>query len=302
LQSFLVVKRIYHNAIPFSPLLFEPIAIQKCHRQFPFPAMSSADPQLALPKPVLRQIQSLGHVLNRFQAAQPGILRRLDQNAELHALAPWRAGLVPSSQPDDGAFILALSVSSGRLLLEEMFLNPKALPFELSSTSGLKAPSRPDAVHHLPVWLAMFKSSLLTELWGLEMRSNLRETLDAVTPHTCFLASTPTPPGSVVGGLQIASWAQLPSLRCEGRSFRISSALAAPVDLTKDQQDSEWSAAIERALVRAPENAAVLMETTRDEGAARLFAVYEKHDDRVELELLLDSDGRSLLTAQSRAQ
>ena len=264
--------------------------------------MTSADPQLALPKPVIRQIQSFGHVLNRFRAAHPGILRRLDQAADLHALAPWRAGLVPLSQPEEGAFILSLSVTPQSVLLKEIFLEPKAVPFELTSNAVFKAPSRPDAVHLLPVWLAMFKSRLLGELWGLEMRSNLRETLDTVTPHTCFLAATPPPPGSVIGGLEIASWAQLPELRSQGRSFRIHSATAATVDLKEDQHDSEWSAKVERALAGAPENAAVLMETTSDDGAACLFAVYENRDDRVELELLLDSDGRSLFTAQSRAQ
>ncbi|MEN3943708.1 hypothetical protein WJU23_20580 [Prosthecobacter sp. SYSU 5D2] len=71
-----------------------------------------------------------------------------------------------------------------------------------------------------PLWHAMLHLPALRDFWTAELRaSHYTHLLQMIPPAWC-MDPAPLPPGTVIAGLDITSWAELPRLEASGRQFR----------------------------------------------------------------------------------
>jgi len=246
---------------------------------------------LALPKPQWRTLTSLGHVIDRSIAARAGVLKRLTKAGLSEPLAPWLAGIDASFPPDEGVFVVALEINAGAIRVRDSFLDGADVEAAMPDLPQLVTP--PGRLRNT-VWSALFKLRPLRQLWALEMRSNLLETLDKVSATACLLDPTPLPPGSLIGGLDIPSWEQLADLRKQGRTFEVHASSGPATSLSAGDSPQHWKECIREALERFPERAAVLSETTALDGASNFLAAYVKKADRVDLLRVVSPSGESV--------
>ncbi|TDU71088.1 hypothetical protein EI77_02206 [Prosthecobacter fusiformis] len=70
-----------------------------------------------------------------------------------------------------------------------------------------------------PGWQALLHLHALRDFWTAELRASHYAHLLQMIPQAWFMDPTPLPPGSVIAGLGITGWAELPRLEAEGRQF-----------------------------------------------------------------------------------
>lgn len=169
------------------------------------PALPPAAPQEpgpggCPPRACLRHLQPLGHEVALLQQAARQLWRKLEKGrleAPLQAwLQPWRpAAPPPEALPAHFTLLLSAAGSGWQL-------------------SGSSLPWLRD-----PVWAALLHLPALRPFWAGALRASHLQHLRQVLPQAWFLDPAPLPPGSVIAGLGVPTWAQ--ALQLPGRSFTL---------------------------------------------------------------------------------
>jgi len=164
---------------------------------FLLPLMQATDLE-ALPRTIARRVRTLGHALTRVQHALQLLPKRLERGLVDASATAWIhqwAGPV-LNQPAANGDVLKATVAwqDHAWLVSE-------LPPEWTGALLLL---------HLPV---------LRDFWRRELREMRYERLRRVLPKVWARDTTVLPPGSVIAGLGIKSWDDLPRLEAKGRRF-----------------------------------------------------------------------------------
>jgi hypothetical protein len=210
--------------------LFVPETFAACLREpnLTLPASAPAD----LSRAVLKQVKPLGHEIGLWAGALQRQKARLEKGRFGSELSTFLQGRWPNQQAD-------LPTGSFGLLLRE---GKQGWQLVGGSPLWLNDPAFA-ALLHLPA---------LRPAWAADIRASHLEHLRQIVPHAWFLDPTPLPPGSVIAGLGIPSWQDLPSLHGQGHTFEILPTTWLSDSLSKD----EWQSATHRAL----ETSSVLRE------------------------------------------
>jgi len=206
-----------------------------------------------LPKAVLKHLRPLGHEVTLFEAAAVQVMSRLEKGRFEPALADflqrWRPKVLPS---EDSGELLTLLLKEG------------ASGWQLagSSLDWLNDPALA-ALLHLPA---------LRAFWAANLRASHLDHLREVMPQAWFMDATPLPPGSVIAGLGIGSWAELLHLREQGRGLVIH---GQPADFAVDQALKNGTA----ILVEPPS------------GSGTILARYRRGADGVQLVAAWQAEG-----------
>jgi len=206
-----------------------------------------------LPKALLKHLRPLGHEVALFEAAAVQVMSRLEKGRFEPALADflqrWRPGVLPLG--DSNQLLI--------LLLKE-------------STHGWQlAGSSLDWLND-PAWAALLHLPALRAFWAANLRASHLDHLRQVMPQAWFMDHTPLPPGSVIAGLGIGSWAELPHLREQGRGLII------------DGQAADFP--IDQAL---KSGSAILLEPPF--GPGTILARYHRGADGIQLEAAWQAEG-----------
>ena len=152
----------------------------------------------ALPRTIARRVRTLGHALSRVQAALQILPKRLERGLLDTSATAWiHQWAGPALQQP---------VAQGETLKATVAWQDHAwqvceLPPEWTGVLLLL---------HLPV---------LRDFWRRELREMRYERLRRVLPKVWARDTTPLPPGTVIAGLGIKSWDDLPRLEAKGRRF-----------------------------------------------------------------------------------
>ena len=227
--------------------LFVPETFAACLREpnLTLPASARAD----LPKAALKQVKPLGHEIGLWAGALQILKSRLTKGRFETGLGSWLESRWPAQEANlpSGDFVLLLRESSSGWQLVG------------GSLTWLADPAFA-ALLHLPA---------LRSTWAADMRASHLEHLRQVIPHAWFLDPTPLPPGSVIAGLGIPSWQDLPGLHGQGRRLEIHPSTPLTDSLSKDV----WQTAIQQTL----ETPSILRE--QPSSGAWLLAHYTQGTD-----------------------
>lgn len=229
----------------FSPCLDDPAMIPR--------SVGRAE----LPKAVLKHLRPLGHEVVLFSAAIRQMLTRLEKGRfqpELtHFLQRWLpAGGLPQ-QVEEPFFNLVLK----------------------ESRSGWQVSGSSLRWLNAPIWSAMLHLPALRPFWASELRGSHLEHLRQILPAAWCLDGTPLPPGSVIAGLGIASWAELVRYRPQGREWLIHGSSTALTSLLPEER---WLQELQQAVQKGGE---VLVEAPSGPGA--MLARYQSGADGIQL-------------------
>ena len=151
-----------------------------------------------LPRSIARRVRTLGHALSRVQAALQLLPKRLERGLLDASSTAWiHQWAGPTlNQPAMNGDTLKATVA-----WQDHAWQVSELPPEWVGALLLL---------HLPV---------LRDFWRRELREMRYERLCRVLPKVWARDPTPLPPGSVIAGLGIKSWEELPRLEAKGRRF-----------------------------------------------------------------------------------
>lgn len=151
-----------------------------------------------LPRTVARRVRTLGHALTRIQHALQLLPKRLERGLLDTSATAWIhqwAGPTLNQPVANGEALKAtIAWQDHAWLVSE-------LPPEWTGALLLL---------HLPV---------LRDFWRRELREMRYERLRRVLPKVWARDTTPLPQGSVIAGLGLKSWDDLPRLEAQGRRF-----------------------------------------------------------------------------------
>ena len=92
--------------------------------------------------------------------------------------------------------------------------------FDITFKTGSLETEPPLSSLASPLWHALLHLPALRDLWTAELRaSHYTHLLQMIPPAWC-MDPAPLPPGTVIAGLDIISWAELPRVEASGRQFR----------------------------------------------------------------------------------
>ncbi len=252
----------------------------------------SSWPPLELPKTRWKELQGLGHKVERFLAARVAC-RRLIQGKENDlstALAPWLGEHPTEALRGSGIFASALLLQPTGWAVETLMLNSEETEILLKiwNTTVPSPPSGPCAVLPLPadandpLWYALLRLRPLREFWDRELRRNTADSLRQVLPDAWLLDPTPLPAGAVIPRLEISNW----------RALTTETVAAHRLALVRNCADVECAMPLisyEQDLagpLGTPDTSrAVIVEETSNQDHSpqtRWIAFYEKKDDRVD--------------------
>lgn len=162
-----------------------------------------------LPRPVGKRVRTLGHALEQVQGAMRVLQRRCAKGQSVQGLAPewfhaWGGATINLAdlRNSGGPWSAEIEVEDRDWLINNIG-DSSTLPLPWAVTL---------LCLHLPV---------LRAFWRKELRAHRAELLQRVLPQVWSLDPTPLPHGSVIGGLNLASWHQLPDLLAKGRKFEV---------------------------------------------------------------------------------
>ncbi len=205
--------------------LFVPETFAACLREpnLTPPAIAPAD----LPRAVLKQVKPIGHEIGLWAEALQKLKARLEKGRFSAELTAFLQSRWPNQQADH-------PTRSFGLLLRE-------------GTQGWQIVGGSPPWLNDPAFAALLHLPALRPAWAADMRASHLEHLRQIIPHAWFLDPTPLPPGSVIGGLGIPSWQELPNLHGQGRTFEIHSG-ASSIRMSDSSRKDEWQTAIQQSL------------------------------------------------------
>ncbi len=129
----------------------------------------------------------------------------------------------------------------------------------------ISAPMKPWLEEKL--WLALFWSRPLRELWRQELRENQRDALAKLIPRGWVVDPAPLPHHAVLPGLEISSWEEMSGFSQKERQlvlkrsgFHEDAWGSRSVVIGHDVSQPEWKASVEEAQESFPESPWVLQE------------------------------------------
>jgi hypothetical protein len=217
-------------------------------------AVPKAAQRIELPKETLKELRPLGHKISLWANAAQQLALRVGKDrcpADLKAFLKFWLPALPVSAPIEAFHILLSQSDKG------------------CQISGSSLPWM-----HDPTWAALLQIPALRSSWISGLRASHFDHLLRLLPASWLMDPAPLPPGCVIPGLEISTWADLVTLRDHGRSFKIHSAQSASThsDL---QSLSEW----QTILGNPPP--AVLVEQTHSK--AWILARYEQDAGKIQL-------------------
>lgn len=246
-------------------------------------------PSFELGKAQRKSLTSTGHQVERFLNACHALCSGLYEK-RLPELHPYLRGLDHAALPmlkGEGLFVCTLYLHENKLHLQPLILSedqvssvieawlrvqldaPKTLPVTLPIPKSASDPLWPALLHLRP----------LRTYWEQELRHSHLEILLERLPHSWVLDPTPLPPGAVIPKLELASW----QLFAPRGSYEISCfASGKNIALNDSLSAEEWNHALHQAMEAFPDSPHVLSETPPPNDP-RLFGIYHKQTDRVEL-------------------
>lgn len=166
-----------------------------------------------LSKAQRKLLSSLGHQITRFAAACD-LLR--SKGSPLPELDPWlqpARSRQATSIAGNGIFACALTLLDARLALHpavasaaQCAMAMQQLPAAARKQTNVLATS--NTVND-PLWPALLRLRPLRGFWERELRRDTVNNLLELLPDAWLLDPTPLPHGSVIPGLEIASWNDL---------------------------------------------------------------------------------------------
>jgi hypothetical protein len=245
----------------------------ECPAEFLSSLETMAAPNVAqkikLPKETLKELRPLGHEISLWANEAQQLALRVSKDrypADLKAFLKLWLPTLPISPPIE-AFHLLLSQSD-----KGYQISGSSLPWM-----------------HDPTWAALLQTPALRSSWISSLRASHFDHLMRLLPASWLMDPAPLPPGCVIPGLEIATWADLVTLRDHGRSFKIHSAQSAST-LSDLQSMSEW-----QTMIRSP-HPAVLVEQRRSK--AWVLARYEQNAGKIHLAGAWLAENGQLFAAQ----
>lgn len=253
-------------------------------------------PPLELTKAWRKSLSSTGHLIDRL-AATCDRLRANASEGFMPELQPWllpMANMEPCSLHGEGLIVCPLQMTG-----EKFQLFPTVLPAaHVTRAVNLWRLSHPDAPEDLPpplsmadasvnspLWPALLHLRVLRDFWERELRRSTVGNLMDILPKAWLLDQASLPPGSVIPGLELASWSGLPSLRDTQRHFIISSVTGekSPVTMDASMSEDQWRQTLNAAIQAAASNPKILLELTPSSSDSKLlFSYYRKTAARVD--------------------
>lgn len=149
----------------------------------------------------------------------------------------------------------------------ELFDLPNIAHWKEMAASGnaITAPMKPWLEEKL--WLALFWSRPLRELWRRELRENHRDALEKIIPRGWIVDPAPIPHHAVIPGLEVSSWSEVGEfsqkqrelvLKLSGFSDRAWGSRSVVIGHDVSQED--WRSALNRAMESFSNNPYVLQE------------------------------------------
>lgn len=161
--------------------------------------MSQSSPsRLPDDHPARKDLRPFGHECSRWLAAMAMLQNRQRKGRLPERLAAFLTNWMPEA-----------SVSTE---LPEVF-EISLLDGQLSTPDAVLAPVTD------PVWQALLHLPALREFWTAELRASHFEHLQRRVPRAWCMDPEPLPPGTVIAGLGITGWHELPRLEADGRQF-----------------------------------------------------------------------------------
>jgi len=209
-----------------------------------------------LPKAVLKHLRPLGHEVTLFEVAAVQLMSRLEKGRFEPGLADflqrWRPKVLPLG---DDAELLTLLLKEG------------AHGWQIAGSSL-------DWLND-PAWAALLHLPALRAFWAANLRASHLDHLRQFMPHAWFMDATPLPPGSIIAGLGIGSWDELPQLREQGRGLVI------------HEQQVDFT--IEQAL---KSGGAIMVEPASGQGT--ILARYSRDTDGIQISAAWVAEGADI--------
>jgi hypothetical protein len=221
------------------------------------------------PKKRLKDLRPLGHEVSLWAKSALQLAAQASKDrypADLKAFLNLWLPTPPISSPT-GAFHLLLSQTG-----------------EGCQISGSSLPWMRD-----PSWAALLQMPSLRSTWIRGLRASHFDHLTRLLPASWLMDPTPLPPGCVIPGLEISTWADLVTLRDQGRYFKVQSAHSA-FTLSKLQSSSEWQT------LSKTRPLAVLVEQHRS--SAWILARYEQEAGKIYLADVWSAENGQFFTVQ----
>lgn len=155
-----------------------------------------AETRLPDDRPAWRDLRPLGYECVKWQRAMKVLQMRHRKGRLGESLSTFLSAWMPEAEVID-AF-------------------PESFDLTLAPTGFSSDILRPIGQ---PVWQALLHLPALRDFWTAELRASAYLHLLKVVPRAWCMDPTPLPPGSVISGLDIVSWAELPLCEAQGRSF-----------------------------------------------------------------------------------
>lgn len=231
---------------------------------------------IELPKAKWKELQALGHKLERFLAARVQCWRYLKTQAPDLNLA-W-ARLLTENAPEiltgNGVFAVSVKQTPIGWRLQHGFLEAALVQLLMGmafgeATEGTatdRAPLPIPADANDPLWYALVRLRPLRELWDRELRRSAADDLRRILPDAWIYDEAVLPPGAIIPRLEVAHWDQVTPDFMKRRGLAW----------------SELSSDIAEPIVTAP---AILLETGANSETAvamEWVGFYERKENRVD--------------------
>jgi len=185
-----------------------------------------------IPRADLKHLRPLGHEISLWASAHALLINRLTKDRLDPALSHFLRRWCPETPPP-----------------------PPETPFGL--LLGQTADDRWQAMSSSLPWIqdpigsALLHLPALRALWLNHLRANHFEHLLEIMPKAWLMDPLPLPPGGVIAGLEIASWADLIRCQSQGRSFRLYFRGRLKTQLSASDSKAHWQSQITAALETA---------------------------------------------------
>ncbi len=182
-------------------------------------AFPNTDQKILLPKETLKDLRPLGHEISLWANAAEQLALRVSKDrypTDLNAFLKMWLPALPIRPPKEDFHLLLGQSDLG------WQISGSSLPWMHNST-----------------YAALLQIPALKSSWISSLRASHFDHLLRLLPASWLMDPTPLPPGCVIPGLQIATWADLVRLRGRQRNFKIYSA-DSTFTLSDQQSISEW--------------------------------------------------------------
>lgn len=210
-----------------------------------------------LPRPLLKLLRPIGHECHLWSQSAAQLAGRVSRDRLPPELSTFLQSWLPKTVPE-------MPVGDFTVLFAE---TSRGWQIASSSLPWLQ----------IPAWTALLRLPALGSLWLRELRASHFEHLLQVLPQAWVVDAMPLPPGAVIPGLELPSWAALIRYHGQGPSFELHS-LGGMTRLDDQQTPEQWQESLADA---QKEGQTVLVE--RLPSMSWLLARYGRQEKEIHL-------------------